>query len=72
MGRSSGTNPSPGFWKLIFSAVALLCTLSLVAQKPQEPSPPKYDVHTETKMKGTVEEVKLPQRAMRKRLPTCW
>jgi len=43
MGRSGETTPSRGFWKLIFSAVALLCTLPLVAQKAQEPSPPKYD-----------------------------
>jgi len=66
MGRSGETNPSRGFWKLIFSAVALLCTLPLVAQKPQGPSPPKYDVHTETKMKGTVEEVKLPPKGSEK------
>jgi len=59
MGRSGETNPSRGFWNLIFPAVALLCTLPLVAQKAQEASP-KYDVHTETKMKATVEEVKLP------------
>ena len=46
MGRSGETNPSPGFWQPIFPAVALLCTLPLVAQKAQETSPPKYDVHT--------------------------
>ena len=66
MGRSGDTNPSRGFWKLIFSAVALLCTMPLVAQKPHEPSPPKYDLHTETKMKGTVEEVKLPPKGSEK------
>ncbi|HYW37491.1 MAG TPA: hypothetical protein VE957_05205 [Terriglobales bacterium] len=66
MGRSGETNPSRGFWKLVFSAVALLCTLPLVAQKAQEPSPPKYDVHTETKMKGTVDEVKLPPKGSEK------
>ena len=66
MGRSSETNPSRGIWKLIFPAVALLCTLPLVAQKPQEPSPPKYDVHAETKMKGTVDEVKLPPKGSEK------
>jgi len=59
MGRSGETNPSRGFWNLIFPAVAVLCTQPLVAQKAQEASP-KYDVHTETKMKATVEEVKLP------------
>jgi hypothetical protein len=66
MGRSGETNPSRGFWKLIFPAVALLCTLPLVAQKSQETSPPKYDVHTETKMKVTVEEVKLPPKGSEK------
>jgi hypothetical protein len=68
MGRSGGTNPSWGFWKPIFPAVALLCTLSLVAQKAQETSQPKYDVHTETKMKGSVEEVKLPPKGSEKEI----
>jgi hypothetical protein len=66
MGRSGETNPSRGFWKPTFPAVALLCTLNLVAQKGSETSPPKYDVHTETKMKGTVEEVRLPPRGSEK------
>lgn len=29
-------------------------------------APPKYDLHTETKMKGTVEEVKLPAKGSEK------
>ena len=66
MGHSGETNPSRGLWKLICSAVALFCTLPLVAQKAQEPSPRKYDVHSETKMKGTVEEVKLPPKGSEK------
>jgi hypothetical protein len=66
MGSSGETNPSRGFWKPIFRAVAFLCTLPLVAQKVQETSPPKYDVHTETKMKGTVDEVKLPPKGSEK------
>jgi hypothetical protein len=66
MGRSGETNPSRGFWKPCFPAVALLCALPLVAQKAQEIRPPKYDVHTETKMKGTVEEVKLPPKGSEK------
>ncbi len=68
MGRSGETNPSRGFWKPIFPAVALLCTLPLVAQKAQQTSPPKYDVHSETKMKGTVEEVKLPPKGSEKEI----
>jgi hypothetical protein len=66
MGGSGETNPSRGLWKPTFLAVALLCTLPLVAQKAQETSPPKYDVHTETKMKGIVEEVKLPPKGSEK------
>jgi hypothetical protein len=38
----------------------------LAAQKAQEASPPKYDVHTESKMKGAVEEVKLPPKGSEK------
>ena len=60
MGRLGRTNPSRGFWRLVFPAVALVCTVPLLAQKAQETSPPKYDFHTEIKMKGTVEEVRLP------------
>jgi hypothetical protein len=66
MGRSGESSPSGGFWKPLLPAVALLCTLPLIAQKPQEPSPPKYDFHSETKMKGTVEEVKLPPKGSEK------
>jgi hypothetical protein len=66
MRRSSETNPSRGFWKLIFPAIILLWTLPLVAQKAQEKSPAKYDVHTETKVKGAVEEVKLPPKGSEK------
>jgi hypothetical protein len=44
-----------------FLAVFLACLslLQATAQKSKEPSPPKYDLHTETKMKVTVDEVKL-------------
>jgi len=67
MGSSGETNPSRGCWKPIFPTVALLCTLPLVAQKAQEASP-KYDVHTETKMKGIVEEVKRPPKGSEKEI----
>lgn len=56
--------------KTIFPAAAflcaLLCTPSLFAQKTDQTSPPKYDVHAETKMKATVEEVKLPPKGSEK------
>jgi len=54
--------------RILFFAVFLvsLCLLPAIAQKSQQPSPPKYDVRTETKMKATVEEVKLPPKGSEK------
>ncbi|MGH9498065.1 MAG: hypothetical protein ACRD3L_02895 [Terriglobales bacterium] len=43
-------------WLAVFAVVVLLTPLT--AQK--SPNPPKYDFSTETKMKGTVEELRLP------------
>ncbi len=42
-----------------------LCVAPMTAQKT-ETSPPKYDPHTETKMRGTVDEVKLPPKGSEK------
>jgi hypothetical protein len=53
---------------LIFKAIAILCALPLVAQKTQETNRPKYDVNTETKIKGTVEEVNLPPKGSEKEI----
>lgn len=64
--RSGQTIPSLSLWKPILAALALLCTLPLAAQRDQETNPPKYDVHTETKMKGTVDEVRLPPKGSEK------
>jgi len=49
--------------KIFFSIVTfvLACSALLSAE-----TPPKYDLHTETKMKGTVEEVKLPAKGSEK------
>ena len=49
----------------IFLAIAILCALPVVAQKTKnnDANQPKYDVSTETKLKGTIEEVKLPDSA---------
>ena len=66
MRRSGEVNPVGRFWKLILPVIALLCTLSLVAEKAREISPPGTTVHSETKMKGTVEEVKLPPKGSQK------
>ena len=48
--------------------LALLLVASLVAQKTPKPSPPKYDLHTEVKIKGTIEEVKLPPKGSEKEI----
>ena len=55
-------------WKSIFLAIAILGTLPLIAQKARETNRPKYDVNTETKIKGTVEEVKLPPKGSEKEI----
>jgi len=70
MGREN--NPSRGLWKPNLPFVLLLCTVLVVAQKAQQTSAPKYDVHTETKMKGTVDDVKLPPKGSEKTLSTYW
>ena len=48
--------------RIPFFAILLLsfCLPPVVAQENQEPTPPKYDLRTETKMKVTVDEVRLP------------
>jgi hypothetical protein len=46
--------------KSILLVIGILYTLPLVVQKTQGINGPRYDVNTETKIKGTVEEVKLP------------
>ena len=48
--------------------LTLLLVASLVAQKTPKPSPPKYDLHTEVKIKGTIEEVKLPPKGSEKEI----
>jgi hypothetical protein len=56
------------FRRILFltSILAFLCFGPALAQKNPDTSPPKYDVHSETKMKGTVEEVKLPPKGSEK------
>ncbi len=55
---------------LLASFLALLFVAPVSAQKSQAntASPPKYDLHTEAKMKGTVEEVKLPPKGSEKEI----
>src|SRR2546425_6307544 len=55
-------------FKILFLAVFLasLCLAPAIAQKRPEPTSPKYDLHTETKMKLTVKELKLPPKGSEK------
>ncbi len=46
----------------------LFCALSLVAQNMQPPSAPKYDLQAETKLKGTIDEVRLPPKGSEKEI----
>ena len=50
--------------------VAALGGAPATAQKsqPTAASPPKYDLHTETKIKGTIDEVKLPPKGSEKEI----
>lgn len=47
----------------LITFVALFCPLPVVAQKTQGTSSPKYDLHSETKLKGVVDELKLPAKS---------
>ena len=58
----------PTLWKLAMLLFLVFSTLPLVAQKAQETNSPKYDLQAETKMKGTVEEVKLPPKGREKEI----
>jgi hypothetical protein len=44
--------------------ICLVCALTLLAQK--NPTVPKYDSHAETKIKGVVEELRLPPKGSEK------
>jgi len=60
------SKPSTHSLESIVAAVALFCatsTIPLVAQHAQGASSPKYDAQTETKMRGTVDDVRLPSSA---------
>jgi len=58
---------SLGLRKILLLA-CLLRALPLIAQNKQPPSAPKYDPQAETKLKGTIEEVKLPPKGSEKEI----
>lgn len=62
MRTSSEPNPVESFRKIVIVGVCFVVSFAgiLAAQKAEANNQPKYDVQTETKMKGTVEELKFP------------
>ena len=65
--KFASANRSRGIAPLgVFLAVFLV--VSVHAQKAAKPTPPKYDLQTETKIKGTIEEVKLPPKGSEKEI----
>jgi hypothetical protein len=68
MRDASESGPSNHSCKVLFLAMVFtsLCLTPMAAQKAQETKPPSYDLHSETKMKATVDEVKLPPKGSEK------
>jgi hypothetical protein len=64
MHRSSQSELWSCWNKLLFPVLS--CALTWNALSNAQPAPPKYDLHTEIKMKGTVDEVKLPPKGNEK------
>ena len=64
-GRSS--RPCQIVFLMVFVAVVIGRPTS-AQKKPSGPSVPKYDLQTETKIKGTVDEVKLPPKGSEKEI----
>jgi hypothetical protein len=54
--------------KSILLVIAVACALPLIAEKPHETNRPKYDLSTESKIKATVQEVKLPPKGSEKEI----
>jgi hypothetical protein len=53
---------------ILLVIAAVYAVLPLIAEKPQETNRPKYDLSTESKMKATVQEVKLPAKGSEKEI----
>jgi len=63
------TAPSDSCLRLCLAVfLASLCLSQVLAQKTPKPSLPKYDLQTEAKIKGTIEEVKLPPKGNAKEI----
>jgi hypothetical protein len=54
------------FWQSTLLLVLAFSSLPLISQKAQETTAPEYNLQAETKMKGTIEEFKLPPKGREK------
>lgn len=61
-------HPSESGRKSTLLIIAVVCALPLIAETPQVTNRPKYDLSTESKMKATVQEVKLPTKGNEKEI----
>ena len=52
----------------LFLYLTIFLVVSAGAQKAAKPNAPKYDLQTETKIKGTIDEVKLPPKGSEKEI----
>ncbi len=52
----------------LFLYLTIFLVASAGAQKAAKPNHPKYDLQTETKIKGTIDEVKLPPKGSEKEI----
>src|SRR5678815_6043648 len=52
----------------LFLSIGVFLLVSAGAQKAARPAPPKYDLQTEMKIKGTIEDVKLPPKGSEKEI----
>ena len=58
--------PRPHSYILRSMMLAVLCFASSIVLSGQQFTPPKYDLKTEAKMKGVVEELRLPSKGSEK------
>ena len=62
----SQSRPSGRCSMLFFQLILAFLCVAAIAQKDPKSNLPKYDLHTEIKIKATVEEVKLPPKGSEK------
>ena len=62
----SESRPSSRCRLLFFQLILAFLCVAAIAQKDPKSNLPKYDLHTEIKIKATVEEVKLPPKGSEK------